>query len=136
MSVAASTPAPTATATIEATPPPEATPTPTPEQACANGVAVADPEANRGLAIAALRLDEALFGGNALTGCVPSAFEEAATHDVAAADWTFWTATQDDRCGITGLIDGYARDMATPKSTRCQICASHTEYRPFYERVW
>ena len=122
---------------------PEPTLPPTPEQACANGVAVADPDANPGLAadceallssmdalrgeasldwggglaiadwegvavsgepprvtgldlrgkgltgsipraLRRLRLDEALFGGNALTGCVPSAFEDAAHHDAAS----------------------------------------------------
>ena len=131
-----STPAPTAIATPEATPTPALTSTLPPEQACANGVAVADPEAHPGLvadceallsskdalrgdapldwggglaigdwegvavsgepprvtsldlrgkgltgsisrALRRLRLDEALFGGNALTGCVPSAFEDA-----------------------------------------------------------
>ena len=140
---AASSPAPTATATPEATstPAPTATATPeatstlTPEQACANGVAVADPahlglvadceallrarDALRGdasldwgggLAVAdwegvavsgdpprvtgldlrdkgltgsiprelrRLRLGEVRLGGNALSGCVPSAFEDA-----------------------------------------------------------
>ena len=125
---ATSTPAPTATATPEATLPPE--------QACANGVAVADPEAHPGLVadcemllrakdalrgdasldwggglavaewegvavsgepprvtgldlrgkgltgsipreLRRLRLGEVRLGGNALTGCVPSAFEDA-----------------------------------------------------------
>ena len=137
MPEATSTPAPSATPT------PEATSTLSPEQACANGVAVADPEANPGLAadcvtllrakdalrgdasldwggglaitdwegvtvfgepprvrrldlqgkgltgsipraLRRLPLDEALFGGNALTGCVPSAFEDAAHHDAAS----------------------------------------------------
>ena len=148
---AASTPAPIAIATPEATSTPasaalttpEPTPPPPPEQACANGVAVADPEANSGLAadceallsskdalrgdapldwggglaiadwegvavsgepprvtsldlrdkgltgsipraLRRLRLDEALFAGNALSGCVPSAFEDAAHHDAAS----------------------------------------------------
>ena len=151
-SEATSTPAPTAVATPEATPTPapiaaSATPAPTstlpPEQACANDIAVAEPEVNPGLvadcvallslmdalrgdasldwgggiaiedwdgvavsgeplrvtgldlrskgltgsiprALRRLRLDEALFAGNALTGCVPSAFEDAATHDAAS----------------------------------------------------
>ena len=141
---ATSTPAPTAAATPEAasTPALTATPTPevasalTPEQACANGVAVSDPEAHPGLVadcemllrakdalrgdasldwggglavadwegvavsgepprvtgldlrgkgltgsipreLRRLRLGEVRLGGNALTGCVPSAFEDA-----------------------------------------------------------
>ena len=145
---ATSTPAPTAIPTPEATSTPEATaiatpeatPTPeaasTPEQACANGVAVAEPEAHPGLVadcemllrakdalrgdasldwggglavedwegvavsgepprvtgldlrgkgltrsipreLRRLRLNEVRLGGNALTGCVPSAFEDA-----------------------------------------------------------
>ena len=153
---ATSTPAPTAAATPEAastpaltaTPTPEATLTPaptaaatpeasaTPEQACANGVAVAEPEAHSGLVadceallrardalrgdasldwggglavaewegiavsgepprvtgldlrgkgltgsipreLRRLRLGEVRLGGNALTGCVPSRFEDA-----------------------------------------------------------
>ena len=141
---AASTPAPTAIATPEAasTPAPTATATPDaasalpPEQACANGVAVSDPEANPGLVadceallrakdalrgdasldwggglavadwegvavsgepprvtsldlrgkgltgsipreLRRLRLSEVRLSGNALTGCVPSAFEDA-----------------------------------------------------------
>ncbi len=131
---APSTPAPTATVTAEAPPP---------EVACANGVAVEEPEARPGLvadcvALLAsrdalrgeasldwggglaigrwegvavegepprvvrldlrdrgltgsiprtlwrLRLDEVRLAGNALTGCVPSAFEDASTHDVAS----------------------------------------------------
>ena len=133
---ATSTPAPTATATPEATPTPEAASTLTPEQACANGVAVSEPEAHPGLVadceallrakdalrgdasldwggglavadwegvavsgepprvtgldlrgkwltgsipreLRRLRLSEVRLGGNALTGCVPSAFEDA-----------------------------------------------------------
>ena len=35
-------------------------------------------------ALRRLPLGEALFAGNALTGCVPSAFEDAATHDAAS----------------------------------------------------
>ena len=138
----ASTPAPTAAATTEATlmPAPTASPTPeaasTLEQACANGVAVAEPEAHPGLVadceallrakdalrgdasldwggglavadwegiavsgepprvtgldlrgkgltgsipreLRRLRLGEVRLAGNALTGCVPSAFEDA-----------------------------------------------------------
>ena len=127
---ATSTPAPTAVATPEATT--------TPEQACANGVAVADPEAHPGLVadceallrardalrgdasldwggglavaewegvavsgepprvtgldlrgkgltgsipreLRRLRLGEVRLGGNALSGCVPSAFEDASS---------------------------------------------------------
>ncbi len=137
---APSTPAPTAIATPEATPPPSpaavATPEPPPEAACANGVAVEEPEARPGLVadcvallasrdalrgeaaldwgadlaigrwegvavegepprvtgldlrdkgltgsiprgLRRLRLDEVRLAGNALTGCVPSAFGDA-----------------------------------------------------------
>ena len=139
---ATSTPAPTAVATPEATstPAPTAVATPEvalpPEQACANGVAVAEPEANPGLVadceallrakdalrgeasldwggglavedwegvavsgepprvtgldlrgkgltgsipreLRRLRLGEVRLSGNALSGCVPSAFEDA-----------------------------------------------------------
>ena len=150
---AASTPAPTAVATPEATPTPAptaiatpeatSTPEPTPEQACANGVAVVDPEAHPGLVadceallrakdalrgdasldwggglavadwegvavsgepprvtgldlrgkgltgsipreLRRLRLGEVQLAGNALSGCVPSAFEDASTHDIAS----------------------------------------------------
>ena len=92
-----STPAPTAIATPEAasTPAPTATPTTeaalTPEQACANGVAVSGvPPRVTGLDLRGkgltgsiprelrrLRLDAVRLGGNALSGCVPSAFEDA-----------------------------------------------------------
>ncbi len=135
---APSTPAPTAIATPEATPAPAPAPTPEPppEQACANGVAVEEPEARPGLVadcvallasrdalrgeaaldwggglaigrwegvavggepprvtsldlrdrgltgsiprgLRRLRLDEVRLAGNALTGCVPSAFGDA-----------------------------------------------------------
>ena len=133
---ATSTPAPTAVATPEATPTPDAASTLPPEQACANGIAVAEPEVNPGLVadcemllrardalrgdasldwggglavadwegvavsgepprvtgldlrgkgltgsipreLRRLRLGEVRLGGNALTGCVPSAFEDA-----------------------------------------------------------
>ncbi len=129
---APSTPAPTAIAT----PSPAPTPEPPPEAACANGVAVEEPEANPGLVadcvallasrdalrgdaaldwggglaigrwegvavggepprvvrldlrdrgltgaiprtLRRLRLDEVRLAGNALTGCVPSAFGDA-----------------------------------------------------------
>ncbi len=135
---APSTPAPTAIATPEASPPPSPAPTPEPppEQACANGVAVEEPDARPGLVadcvallasrdalrgeaaldwggglaigrwegvavegepprvvrldlrdrgltgsiprtLRRLRLDEVRLAGNALTGCVPSAFGDA-----------------------------------------------------------
>ena len=137
---APSTPAPTAEATPTPSPTPTAeaspTPEPPPEVACANGVAVAEPEANPGLVadcvallasrdalrgeasldwgadlaigrwegvavegepprvtgldlrnkgltgsiprtLRRLRLDEVRLAGNALTGCVPSAFGDA-----------------------------------------------------------
>ncbi len=135
---APSTPAPTAIATAEATPPPSPAPTPEPppEAACANGVAVEEPEARPGLVadcvallasrdalrgeaaldwggglaigrwegvavegepprvtgldlrdkgltgsiprtLRRLPLDEVRLAGNALTGCVPSAFGDA-----------------------------------------------------------
>ena len=169
---ATSTPAPTATATPEATSTPaqtaaaapEATPTPeaasTPEQACANGVAVADPEAHPGLVAdceALLRAKDALRGdasldwggglaveewegvavsgepprvtglylwdkgltgsiprelrrlrlnavwlsGNALTGCVPSAFEDASSD--AASLGLPWCLRY-DRLDATGEV--------------------------------
>ena len=168
---ATSTPAPTVAATPEATPTPAptdtptpeaaSTPEPTPEQACANGVAVADPEAHPGLiadcelllrardalrgdasldwggglavadwegvtvfgepprvrrldlrgkgltgsiprALRRLRLDEALFGGNALTGCVPSAFEDAVHHDAASLGLPW--CLRYDRLDATGEV--------------------------------
>ena len=70
MSEATSTPAPTAVAVAasEAAATPEATPTPTPEQACANGIAVADPEATRGLAADCVAL---LSSMDALRGDAP-----------------------------------------------------------------
>ena len=175
---AASTPAPTATATPEAASTSEATSTPPPEQACANGVAVADPEAHPGLvadcemllramdalrgeasldwsgvlaiadwegvsvsgepprvtgldlrgkgltgsiprALRRLRLGEALFAGNALTGCVPSAFEDA-SGDAASLDLP-WCLRYDrldaagevSTAGSWAILDGNGEALTT-----------------------
>ena len=69
-----------ATATPEATSTPEAMPTPTPEQACANGVAVAHPEANRGLAADCVTL---LSSMDAMRGEAPLDWGGG----LAIADW-------------------------------------------------
>ena len=187
---AAEAPAPTAIPTAEATPAPTPTaapaPEPPPEQACANGVAVEEPEARPGLVadcVALLasrdalrgeatldwggglaierwegvavggepprvtsldlrgkgltgsiprtlrlpRLDEVRLADNALTGCVPSAFEDASTHDVAslALPWCL----RYDRLDATGavaeaggwaILDGNGAVIATWEGLRSE----------------
>ena len=158
---ATSTPAPTALAAPAATPPPDAASALPPEQACANGVAVAEPEANPGLVadceallrakdalrgeasldwggglavadwegvtvfgepprvrrldlrgkgltgsipreLRRLRLGQVRLAGNALTGCVPSAFEDASTHDIASLGLPW--CLRYDRLDATGEV--------------------------------
>ena len=78
VSEATSTPAPSATPDAASTP--EAMPTPTPEQACANGVAVADPEAHPGLVADCVTL---LSSKDALRGEAPLDWGGG----LAVADW-------------------------------------------------